>query len=81
LPFNAKWFKKLPLHLFRQYLYSKGLKPIRENGGHEVWSRKNLLRPIILQSHIDPIPEFIIKSNLRTMGETAKDFYEFVKNK
>jgi hypothetical protein len=73
--------KNIPLRLFRDYLYFKGLKPIREKGGHEVWSRKNLLRPIILQSHIDPIPEFIIRSNLRTLGETADDFYEFVKNK
>ena len=72
--------KNIPLPLFREYLYFKGLKPIREKGGHEVWSRKNLLRPIILQSHIDPIPEFIVKSNLRTLGETANDFYEFVKN-
>jgi hypothetical protein len=73
--------KNIPLRLFRDYLYFKGLKPIREKGGHEVWSRKNLLRPIILQSHIDPIPEFIIRSNLRTLGETADDFYAFVKNK
>lgn len=72
--------KNIPLRLFRDYLKYKGLKNIRNNGGHEVWSRANLLRPIILQSHIDPIPEFIIKSNLRTLGETADDFYEFVKN-
>lgn len=76
----ANGLKNIPLRLFRDYLYFKGLKPIRKKGGHEVWSRKSLLRPIILQSHIDPIPEFIIKSNLRTLGETADDFYEFVKN-
>lgn len=70
--------KNIPLRLFREYLEYKGLKNIRNKGGHEVWSRKNLMRPIILQSHIDPVPEFIIKANLRTLGETAEDFYEFV---
>lgn len=70
--------KNIPLRLFRDYLEYKGLKNIRNKGGHEVWSRKNLLRPIILQSHIDPIPEFIVKANLRTLGETAEDFYKFV---
>lgn len=70
--------KNIPLRLFRDYLEYKGLKNIRNKGGHEVWSRKNLLRPIILQSHIDPIPEFIVKANLRTLGESAEDFYKFV---
>ena len=73
--------KNISLRLFREYLYFKGLKPIREKGGHEVWSRKDLFRPIIIQSHIDPIPEFIIRSNLRTLGATTDDFYEFIKNK
>ncbi len=72
--------KNIPLRLFRDYLEFKGLKHIRNKGGHEVWSRKNLLRPIIIQSHIDPIPEFIIKANLRTLGESPEDFYKFVEN-
>jgi hypothetical protein len=73
----SKSLKNIPLRLFRDYLTYKGLKQIRSKGGHEVWSRKDLGRPIIIQSHIDPIPEFIIKNNLRTLGVTAEDFYEF----
>ena len=73
----SKSLKNIPLRLFREYLTYKGLKKIRTKGGHEVWSRKDLGRPIIIQSHIDPIPEFIIKNNLRTLNETADDFYEF----
>lgn len=75
----ANKLKNIPLRLFRDYLSYKGLKIIRTSGGHEVWSRKDLLRPIIIQSHIDPVPEFIIKSNLRTLEVTADDFYKFVK--
>jgi hypothetical protein len=66
--------KNIPLRLFRDYLTFKGLKQIRTKGGHEVWSCKNLGRPIVLQSHIDPIPEFIVRNSLRTMGVTADDF-------
>ena len=76
----ANRLKNIPLKLFRDYLSFKGLKLIRTNGGHEIWSGKNLIRPLILQSHFDPVPEFIIKSNLRTLGETAEDFYDFVTN-
>lgn len=53
---------------FRNFLEFKGLKIIRSTGGHEVWSCKTLFRPIILQSHIDPVPEFIVRNNLRTPG-------------
>jgi hypothetical protein len=76
----ANGLKNIPLRLFRDYLKYKGLKNIRTNGGHEIWSRRDLLRPIVLQTHVDPIPEFIVKANLRTLSETADDFYDFVKN-
>ncbi|GET30282.1 hypothetical protein SD074_24840 [Prolixibacter sp. SD074] len=76
----TKSIRNIPLRLFRDYLTYKGLRVIRTKGGHEVWSRKNLPRPIVLQTHIDPIPPFIIKSNLRTLGVDVNDFYDFVKN-
>jgi len=70
--------KNIPLRVFREYLESKGLKKIRTNGGHEIWGGKMLQRSIVLQSHIDPVPEFIIKSNLRTLGVGADDFDNFM---
>jgi len=73
----SKSLKNIPLRLFRDYLAYKGLKKIREKGGHEMWSHKDLGRPIVLQSHVDPIPEFVIKNNLRTLGESGEDFYKF----
>ena len=51
---------------------------IRVSGGHEVWGRPGLLRPVIIQTHIDPIPEFIILNNLRTIGVTRKAFEEYL---
>ncbi len=70
--------KNIPLRVFREYLQSKGLKIIRTNGGHEIWGGKILQRPIVLQSHVDPVPEFVIKSNLRTLGVDADDFDNFM---
>lgn len=49
-------------------------------GGHEKWSRDDLLRPITLQTHVDPVPEIIVKSNLRTLGLKRKDLEQWLLN-
>ena len=66
------------MSVFRAFLLSKGLSLLRVSGGHEVWGKSGLLRPVILQTHVDPIPEFIILNCLRTMGETRKAFEEYL---
>lgn len=73
--------KNIPLKVFRDYLMHCGLRHIRTKGGHEVWSAKGLTRPVILQTHVDPIPEFIIKNNLRTMGRSVEDLLKFLEGK
>lgn len=78
MTFNVK---NVPLETFRGFLKQSGLKLIRTSGGHEVWSGKNLTRPVVIQSHIDPIPMFIIKNNLRTMGLTINDFRAYMTSK
>jgi hypothetical protein len=70
--------KNIKLKDFRKYLESKGLKVIRTNGGHEVWGGKCLLRPIVLQTHVDPIPEFIIRNNLRQLDNDRDGLLEFL---
>lgn len=66
--------KNISLSVFREYLKHKGLNHIRTSAGHEIWSGKNLLRPVILQTHIDPVPEFIIRNNLRTINSNRAEF-------
>ena len=63
---------------YREFLKKVGCKNIDTEGGHEKWSRKDLLRPIIVQTHIDPVPEFIIKNALRNLGLTKKDFFNIL---
>jgi len=76
----AKNLKNISLNLFRKYLEYKELKHIRTTGGPEVWSSSGLKRPVILQTSVDPIPEFIVRMNLRTLGIDRDDFIEFLNN-
>lgn len=70
--------KNVSLKTFRGFLLHHGLNQIRTSGGHETWRGKKLTRPVVLQSHIDPVPLFIIKNNLRTMGLSLKDLRKYL---
>lgn len=59
---------------FRDYLRQNGLSQVRTKGGHEAWMKQGMTRPIVIQTHKDPIPEFVIQNNLRTLGISRKDF-------
>lgn len=61
------------LNTLRAILTNQGCKKIRTNGGHEIWSRKDLLRPITFQNHIDPVPLFIMLQIMRTLNLSRKD--------
>lgn len=63
---------------YREFLKKAGCNCIRTEGGHEVWSKKNLTRPIIVQTHECPVPEFIIQNALRNLGLTKKNFFEIL---
>jgi hypothetical protein len=58
----------------RRFLREQGCNHIGDKGGHEKWSRKDLIRPIVIQSHIDPVPEFIVKQILRTLDIDRSEF-------
>ena len=72
--------KNIPLKTFRDFLTWRGLKHIRTTGGHEVWSTKELSRPVIIQTHISPIPLHVVKNIFRTIDCTTEDYIEFLKN-
>jgi predicted RNA binding protein YcfA (HicA-like mRNA interferase family) len=63
-------------NLFAKYLLSKGCFLKRTVGGHEVYDRKGLNRPIIIQTHFKEVPINHIKSNLNTLGETLEQFHK-----
>jgi predicted RNA binding protein YcfA (HicA-like mRNA interferase family) len=74
----AHSLKNIGLNDFRKFLIHIGLNRIRTKGSHEIWTRKDLTRPVIIQSSKDPIPQFIIKSNLRTLGLTSEDLFKYL---
>lgn len=62
---EAKESLKVVLDEFLRYTLSKnGCKLTRTSGGHEHWTRADLFRPITIQSHIDPVPERVMKQIL-----------------
>jgi hypothetical protein len=62
---------------YRRFLECSGCKMIGTKGGHEKWTRSDLNRPIMLQTHIDPVPEHIVAANNRTLGLSTKQFLEY----
>lgn len=72
-------YSNISVNKFREFLKSQGLAYIGTTGGHEKWSKAGMLRPVIFQTHIDPIPIHIVKNNLRTMNCSSKDLAEYLK--
>ena len=76
---NTYKLSNVSISLFRKFLFDIGCKRISIEGGHEKWHKDGCLRPAIIQTHIDPIPEFIVKNNLRSLGLTRNDFINWLK--
>lgn len=75
---SAQKLSNISISEFRQVLEFVGCKYIKTEGGHEKWSRKDLRRPVIFQTHINPIPERIIKNNLRTLQISRTEFLKYL---
>lgn len=76
---NTYKLSNVSLTQFRQFLSDIGCVCVSTAGGHEKWKKEGCLRSVILQTHIDPVPEFIVKNNLRTLGLSRNDFIEWLK--
>ena len=69
----------IKLSQFRAFLQSKGLTMSHTHGGHEIWTKVGLKRPVTFQTHVEPIPEFIIRNNLTVIGATRAELIDFLK--
>ncbi len=63
---------------FREVLLILGLKKIRTKGGHEAWMKNGMTRPVIIQTHVNPIPVSIIQNCLRTIGIEKEAFLDLL---
>ncbi len=73
-------YSNISIARYRRVLKHLGLSHIRTKSGHEMWFRDGMLRNVVFQTHIEPIPEAIILNNLSTMGITKKEFDDVLKN-
>ena len=62
---------------FEKFIVQVGCVRERTAGGHIIYSRPGLSRPIIIQSDSE-VPRFIIKSNLRTLGIETKEYLSVI---
>ena len=79
---STQKLSNISLKDFRKFLSNQGLNLIKDTkgrGGHEKWSRSDLDRPITLQTHVDPIPEFIVKQVLRHLKINRENFFRAIK--
>lgn len=73
---NTVRLSNIPLKTLREFLFDSGCSRIdigtKGRGGHEKWEKEDMGRPITLQTHIDPVPEHIVKNCLRDLGLQRK---------
>jgi|688.fasta_scaffold81513_8 predicted RNA binding protein YcfA (HicA-like mRNA interferase family) len=65
---------------FIKFLESLGLRCIRVRSSHQVFAKDGLSRPCIVDSQFKNIPINHIKTNLKTLNISYKDFLEKIKN-
>ncbi|MGJ1321457.1 hypothetical protein D3C87_1450940 [compost metagenome] len=62
---------------WEKYLISIGCTKKRIQSSHHHWGCPGCLRNIVLQGAEKDIPPFHIKTNLKSLGVNAEDFYKW----
>lgn len=63
---------------FQKFLIYTGCFLKRSHGDHFVYVRSGLIRPLIIPKD-NPVPQFIIRNNLRLLGLTWEEFFSILK--
>lgn len=71
-----KSLRNISISDFRKILELLGCNYDRRKGGHEVWEKEGLKRPIIFQTHEDPVPELVVRNAIRDLGISRKQFLD-----
>jgi len=67
--------------VFAKFLIENGYVKARTNGGHEIWEKEGMPRPVVIQTHENSIPEMVIRHNIRTMRISPKALEQFLDRK
>ncbi len=65
---------------FRAIMVLLGMTKVRTKGGHEAWMKAGMTRPAIVQTHVDPVPEYVLRNNLRVIGISRDEFLTLLEN-
>ena len=77
---NTFSLSNISLAKFRRFLFEAGCTRVGVKGGHEKRKLAGCHRSIIIQTHIDHVPERIVRSVLIDMGMTRQDFINMMRN-
>jgi predicted RNA binding protein YcfA (HicA-like mRNA interferase family) len=77
---NTYKLSNIPLKTMIWFLEHQGLKHISTEGGHAKYTRSDLRRPITIQTHISPVPEFIVAQIIKHLGFDKKSFHKYIKD-
>lgn len=64
----------IPLKRMEEIIVKFGYVRIRTKGGHSIWSKDEASRPIVLQTHKDPVPRMVVFNTIRDLGITKDEF-------
>ncbi len=70
----------ITLDELRRVLQLAGLAFDGVSGGHEKWSKAGMTRPVIFQTHKEPVPEFIVRNIMRDIGMSRKEFISLLES-
>lgn len=71
--------KNISLRDCRKLLIKVGCQCNRTTGGYEHWTRSDLMRPITIQTHIDPVPERIMKQIIKALDINKEQIKDYLK--
>ena len=53
---------------------------MRTKGGHEAWVREGLKRTVIIQTHVDPVSELVVRKTINDLGISREKFIEMLES-
>lgn len=62
---------------FERFVASLGCTFVRINGDHHIWEKPGIPRPVVVPRY-RAIPPYIIKTNLRTLGISTKEYLRLI---
>jgi predicted RNA binding protein YcfA (HicA-like mRNA interferase family) len=67
----------IPAKRLKKVFEKAGFKRVRTEGDHFVYTKKGIIRPIIIPDWPE-VPVFIIKNNLRSAGISREEYFNLL---